>query len=341
MKILYICNRMDRGEALKACLAQYGHEVFLWSPRAKRHKFDGYLMELRLLTKYRNIDVLISETLFHGSMMAMIRQRLGKLQFITYAKGDGFASLAVTRNPVIRYLATFLHRLAASTANHNIYASCWIRDMYAAYIPKLATKNHTIVAHAPAEIFIRKKRSMTPNQVTTLVYVGNFNLETKALGVPILIQAVQHLHLQGFAVRLDIIGQGTHYRRIKRDYDGISYIIWNKYVGPNTLLEAYYHSDVFVYHSYSDACPTTVMEAQACGLPVVTTCLTGAPELIIDGVTGLIAEPDPISIADKIAILINGNGMIKQMSEAAIHHARNNLTWELSAKQINSVLERI
>jgi glycosyltransferase involved in cell wall biosynthesis len=50
-----------------------------------------------------------------------------------------------------------------------------------------------------------------------------------------------------------------------------------------------------------DGVPVALMEALACGVPTVSTRLSGIPELVRDGETGLLAEPgDPASLADAI-----------------------------------------
>ena len=47
--------------------------------------------------------------------------------------------------------------------------------------------------------------------------------------------------------------------------------------------------------------PVVLMEALACGIPTVATRLSGVPELISDGETGLLAEPgEPGSLADAL-----------------------------------------
>ncbi|HVP43777.1 MAG TPA: glycosyltransferase family 4 protein [Terriglobales bacterium] len=56
--------------------------------------------------------------------------------------------------------------------------------------------------------------------------------------------------------------------------------------------ETYYGiMDVFVLPTYREGFPTTVLEAQAAGKPVVTTTATGAVDSIVDGVTGILVPP--------------------------------------------------
>jgi hypothetical protein len=69
------------------------------------------------------------------------------------------------------------------------------------------------------------------------------------------------------------------------------------------LLEVFRRYDLFVCPSVRaadgdmDGIPTSVVEAMAVGLPVLTTALSGIPDLVTDGITGLICESTPESIA--------------------------------------------
>ena len=51
--------------------------------------------------------------------------------------------------------------------------------------------------------------------------------------------------------------------------------------------------------------PTVIMEAMAAGTPVIASALSGIPELVIHGETGLLVEPgDAVGIADAIERLL-------------------------------------
>ncbi len=56
----------------------------------------------------------------------------------------------------------------------------------------------------------------------------------------------------------------------------------------DSVLPYYAAADTFVLPTHYDACSLTVLEAMACGLPVITTCANGVSELIEDQIDGLL-----------------------------------------------------
>lgn len=67
-----------------------------------------------------------------------------------------------------------------------------------------------------------------------------------------------------------------------------------------------------------DGLPQMLMEAMACGVPVISTRLVGIPDLVIDGETGLLVEPgQPERIADAIEKMTGDRASAARMSRAA------------------------
>ncbi len=75
--------------------------------------------------------------------------------------------------------------------------------------------------------------------------------------------------------------------------------------------------DVFVLPSLAEGISNTILEAMACGLPVVATRVGGNPELVIEGKTGmLVPAADPVALADALANYLRNPGLAKQHGAA-------------------------
>lgn len=72
-----------------------------------------------------------------------------------------------------------------------------------------------------------------------------------------------------------------------------------------------------------DGIPNVLLEAMAMGVPVVSTTVSGIPELIEDGVTGLLVPPrDPAALADALARLLGDRMLRARIREAAARRVR-------------------
>ena len=79
----------------------------------------------------------------------------------------------------------------------------------------------------------------------------------------------------------------------------------------------YRESDVFALPSFAEGVPVVLMEAMASGVPCVTTRITGIPELIRDGIDGLLVTPsDVVELVNTVAVLMNDKSLRLKLGEA-------------------------
>ena len=88
-------------------------------------------------------------------------------------------------------------------------------------------------------------------------------------------------------------------------------------------------SDVFVLPSRSEACPNSVLEAMAAGLPIVATRVGGVPELIDSGRTGLLVDADrPAELAEAVLDLIDDPQRASHLGRAARKAAERRFSFD-------------
>ena len=93
-------------------------------------------------------------------------------------------------------------------------------------------------------------------------------------------------------------------------------------------------ADMLVLPSYSEGRPNVVLEAQACGLPVVATRVGGTPELVRDEINGLLVESgDAQALAEAIQRL-SRDAVLRQALGQAGREQAGAMTWTASAQKM-------
>ena len=98
--------------------------------------------------------------------------------------------------------------------------------------------------------------------------------------------------------------------------------------------------DVIVCPALSDGFCFLLAEASACGVPVVATNVGAHSERVIDGKTGLLAEPTAEDLADSIIEVLRDENKAKQFGREAQRHSED-FTWEQSSRKHLEVYQRL
>ena len=150
----------------------------------------------------------------------------------------------------------------------------------------------------------RKAWGLADGETCFLIVAHNFRLK----GVYELVEAAAFLDPKE-PWRIVVVGKGKAWRCQARAEelgcrDGLVF------AGPmGDVAAAYAASDVYVQPTWYDPCSLVVLEALACGRPVITTRFNGAAELMEDGREGLVLDtPAEIErLADAMSRLMDGN----------------------------------
>lgn len=102
-------------------------------------------------------------------------------------------------------------------------------------------------------------------------------------------------------------------------------------------------ADLLVLPSRSEGRPNVVLEAQACGLPVIATRVGGTPELICDGENGLLVESDdPEGLAQGIRGLMEDEEGRSRLGRAGRESLlREGLTWDACACRMQEIYREV
>ena len=177
-----------------------------------------------------------------------------------------------------------------------------------------------------------------------LLFVGRLVYQK---GLDILLPALSELkHLPW---ELIVVGDGPYRSALEKAAlalgisERINFTGWQR---NDNLVRQYQAANIFVFPSRHEGMPNVVLEAMACGLPVIAASIAGNEELITHGKTGLLVPPeDSKTLMEALSALLSNPEQCKQMGLAGRTRVKEHFTWRGVALQyvelFNSVVEDV
>lgn len=181
----------------------------------------------------------------------------------------------------------------------------------------------------------RRELGLGPDSIAVLL-IGN---DWAAKGLGALVEAVRSIGDQ----RISVLAVGEEsLRPFSTDPPGRQRVDVRA-LPRRADVEFYYAAaDIYASPSLEDSFALPVLEAMACGLPVITSCAAGVSEIIHNGEDG-IALDDPMDVsalAKHLQHLAANEGLRRQMGESAAQTA-SQYTWEQNARQLRDVIAEV
>jgi glycosyltransferase involved in cell wall biosynthesis len=115
-----------------------------------------------------------------------------------------------------------------------------------------------------------------------------------------------------------------------------------RFLSPSAdVLSFYAAADAYVAPSLEDAFGLPILEAMACGLPVIASVQAGASENIVEGTTGyLLRDPmDHAELSDLIRRLVGDRSAAQKLGAAAAQYVQASVSWDRNAAATREFLE--
>lgn len=164
-------------------------------------------------------------------------------------------------------------------------------------------------------------------------------------GFDVLVEACAILRSRNVPFEALIVGErGEHEAEIRRRIQKLGLENSIHLAGPmeqSKLYEEYRRASAFclpcrvLESGDRDGIPNVLVEAMACGLPVITTAISGIPEVITDGINGQLIPPDdPQALADALLRLDHDPSLARRLSDEAQATVRERFDGERFASEL-------
>ena len=159
-----------------------------------------------------------------------------------------------------------------------------------------------------------------------------------------LIEAVQLLRRNGITCQVTFAGDtssatGITIRRLVQSRRLTDVVVFAGQV--SHMADALRTSDIFVLPSITEGLPLSILEAMACGLPVVATNVGGIPEWSPMAKTGYLVPPqNPVVLAGRLAELIASMDLRRKMGRLAAEKAQLHFSFVKCAHRSNQAYRR-
>jgi glycosyltransferase involved in cell wall biosynthesis len=219
-----------------------------------------------------------------------------------------------------------------------IYSHTLIKEMgIEEYQHKIITSHEHFADFTKFKIYKRVN-----DRLNVVGYIGRLSEEK---GVLNMVTAIPHVLKQCHSVSFIICGEGKLASKIMK-------MIKNEHLeGHVTLTGPIPHEDVpqylnemklLVLPSYTEGLPNIVLEAMACGTPVLATPVGAIPDIVKDNETGfLLKSNDPKHIAERIIELLNKPELLEKVSFNAYNFVRENFSYKKTLESWKRIINEL
>jgi colanic acid/amylovoran biosynthesis glycosyltransferase len=179
------------------------------------------------------------------------------------------------------------------------------------------------------------------SEAIKLLYVGRLAAEK---GVPVLLNSLISLKSEGFDFHLTLLGDGPERMALeaKVKEQGLeNNVHFGGFASQETVRKTLQNSDVFILPSFAEGVPVSLMEAMACGVPVIGTNVGGVTELIEHGVSGLVVSPsDEVSLKHAILSYIENEQLRENVKRDARKVIETQFNLDVEVTKLGKLIQK-
>ena len=314
------CLRM-RGPLL-AKLEGSGVSVMEWAVRGGVNSPRGIYQIIRLARFLRRegFDVVHTHDLW-SNLLGIPAARLARVPVVISSRRD-LAHLAwytPRRRKFLRYLQSLSSAVLVNSAQ--------IREQLVhedGFNPGFIRVVHNGIDVAPFSRLVSDRERLFPGLENHTLIVSTGNMHSDVKGHPTLIEAAQSICAKFPQVKSVLIGDGEKRAEFESKVSELGLQHKFLFLGSReNVPEILACCDMAVLPSHAEGFSNALLEYMAMGLPTVATDVGGNPEVIENGINGLLVRPnDPTALIDTISSLLENPHFAAQLGAAARERVR-------------------
>lgn len=236
-------------------------------------------------------------------------------------------------------LTSRLHKRTVQKSRRIITVTNQVRNLYREWVNE--EKISVVPFGVDTELF-KPDQGTEQREELEILYAGSLY---PLKGVPFLIQAIAHVRKNKIKANLTIIGEGTQKEALVALTKALKIEKHVKFEGfvPNSNMPRYYNRcDIFCFPTLGEPFGKAVVEAMACGKPVIATNVGGTAEIIQDGANGILVSPaSSEAFAVEVARLINDAQERRRIGERARETAVKCFSWDKVSEKYHKLYSEL
>ncbi|WP_369600011.1 glycosyltransferase family 4 protein [Hahella sp. SMD15-11] len=264
-----------------------------------------------------------------GGLMAVLCKNLYKYKVFVELHGEHyFKPRSTSFRSKIFFI--FLRRLVMYSFKRADKIRCLSEDMkdvvISVYGKSFEDKLVVVPNRVDLKTFKFRKTDYAIHEKVNIVTVGRFTPLKNHLGL------IRDLFSTGIDFRLTIIGSGdlkSAYFQIFEELGNAENLVVYENISHRELSRILPHCDLYIHYSLSEGVPRALLEAMACGLPVITTNVGYLKGVVISGENGFVIEkPYRRGLKCILNKLLSSEDLRRQIGNNARRHIEDNYEWD-------------
>lgn len=265
-----------------------------------------------------------------------VLKKLYKVPYVIRMGGGDVPGFQDRFAVMYKVLAPFIKRLWKD-ADKLVVNSEGLKEMALNFMPEADVE---IICNGVDTDCFKPKEDRQETDFVNILFVSRL-IERKGLQyvIPVLPDVIKESQKH---VKLTVVGDGPYRRTLEeltQEYKIQDIVSFKGYKEHDQLLKYYQNADMFILPSEKEGMPNVVLEAMACGLPIIMSDCQGSKELIHDN--GVIIKDKSNSLSHNIIALVNLREKKVYMQNRSRDIITSKYTWSIITNQYSSMYSNI